>query len=595
MSVRDIDWTDWRDAIRRGEATFFVGAGISAMPPSNLPLAAGLVESLIAPVLHPLRLPDGLARSVTKALVRLRPEVITDVLLEHLGPDAARPLFKSLNGQPNAWHAFLAAALRSGCSVITTNFDTLIEKACDTLGAPYETIVGTAVKDSPRASSLLFKIHGSVGRGQGRDDLSSIALAVRQVGRGLSLRQTNLLRRLIENRPLIVLGYSGRDDFDILPALLDLRRSAAGIWIVHESGSPIRELAGAARLRADARPAMECARAWNGSLAVCAGETGQMIDLLRPGRLFGRLPRIRPDTAPALGEWFPERDVSTVALIYALVEARAFRLTTRLLDQVSTARTSARILIAQTVSLEKEGRDLRAAAKLAQRARTASKREPPHIRALVFDQSGVIARRRGLYRLALRFYDQALAVATASKAPGWLIIQIRSHRAVALEYLDRRPEALAEHRRVAAYEKRTGDLRGLAKSLNNIGIVHMNQQEWEPAIAAFQQSSALKHDLGDSRGIAQTLHNLGKLHFLRGDYDAAADAFQESLRIRLGPGRDEHGAAQSFVALAHVALGSGKRDDAATFAQRALEAHTKFGDQRGMTQARALLKSLQDE
>ena len=98
-------------------------------------------------------------------------------------------------------------------------------------------------------------------------------------------------------------------------------------------------------------------------------------------------------------------------------------------------------------------------------------------------------------------------------------MQIRSHRAVALEYLDRRADALREHRRVASYEQRTGDLRGYAKSLNNIGIVHMNQGQWKPAIAALEQSCALKRELGDPRGIAQSLHNLGKLHFLREDYD----------------------------------------------------------------------------
>ena len=128
-----IDQTYWRRAIRRGEVTFFVGAGISAAPPASLPLATGLVASLIAPVLEPLMLPAGLARSVVRTLVQLRPEVITDVLLEHLGIDAARPLLRVLRGEPNAWHGLLAAALGTGCCVVTTNFDTLIEKAGDAI------------------------------------------------------------------------------------------------------------------------------------------------------------------------------------------------------------------------------------------------------------------------------------------------------------------------------------------------------------------------------------------------------------------------------------------------------------------------------
>jgi tetratricopeptide (TPR) repeat protein len=587
-----IDQAYWRGVIRRGEATFFVGAGVSAPPPSRLPLAAGLVASLIAPVLQPLRLPAGLARSVIKALVRLRPEVITDILLEHLGIDAARPLLRVLRGTPNAWHGFLSAALAGGCSVITTNLDTLIEEAA-AIEPRFGTIVGSDVEETVNANSILFKIHGSIG-GDAAEAISSVALAVRQVGRGLSLRQTGLLRTLVEHRPLVVLGYSGRDDFDILPALLNVERTAPGVWVVHERDRPIRPVAGSARRRSDVRPALECARAWPGSLDLFIGETSEMIDVLQPRRGFGRLRRrASTDDLPPADAWLSNADAAAVTVLYALVEARAFGLATRVFQHATRRRASSRILVARAVVLEKYGTDLRAAATVARKARTASKREPTDIRALVLDQSGVIARRRGLYRLALRFYDQALKIGRPSNCAEWLLMQIRSHRAVALEYLDRRTEALREHWRVAKYEERTGDLRGLAKSLNNIGIVYMNQHRWKRALDAFEQSCSLKRDLGDHRGLGQSLHNLGKLHFLRGHYASAESTFLDSLGIRLGRGRDEHGAAQSYVALAHIALEAGKLEDAEGYATRALNAHMAFGDQRGITQARGLLRALQ--
>ncbi|MEA2462615.1 MAG: hypothetical protein QOJ98_362 [Acidobacteriota bacterium] len=593
MRTTTINQAYWRGVIRRGEATFFVGAGVSAPPPSRLPLAAGLVASLIAPVLQPLKVPAGLARSVISALVRLRPEVVTDVLLEHLGIDAARPLLRVLRGQPNAWHGLLSAALDSGCSVITTNFDTLIEEAGDAIAARFRIIVGSAGEEPVTANSILFKIHGSIG-GDATAALSSVALAVRQVGRGLSPRQTRLLNTLIEHRPLIVLGYSGRDDFDILPALVNVERTAPGLWVVHERDRSIRPIAGSTRRRSDVRPAVACARAWPDSLDLFIGETSEMIEVLQPRRGFGRLRgRVSTDDLPPADPWLSNVDAAAVAVLYALVEARAFELATRIFQHATRRRASSRILIAHAVVLEKYGTDLRAAATVARKARAASKREPADLRALVLDQSGVIARRRGLYRLALRFYDQALKIATPSKCPEWLLMQIRSHRAVALEYLDRRTEALREHRRVAEYEKRTGDLRGLAKSLNNIGIVYMNQHRWKAALDALEQSCTLKRDLGDHRGVGQSLHNLGKLHFLRGDFASAEKTFLESLRIRLGRGRDEHGAAQSYVALAHVAVKAGKLEDAERYATRALDAHMASGDQRGITQARGLLRTLQ--
>lgn len=323
-----------------------------------------------------------------------------------------------------------------------------------------------------------------------------------------------------------------------------------------------------------------------------AGETADLIDLLRPHRTFGRTHGSSDDRNPASNGWTPEHEAAAVALLYSLVEAREFVLAQQLVEHARTSRRSASLLIAQAVVLEKFGNDLRAAAGVARQARAASRRSSPDVRALVFDQSGVIARRRGLYRLALRFYDQALDVAARSKCPAWLVIQIRSHRAVALEYLGLRAEAIREHRRVAAFEKRDGDLRGYAKSLNNIGIAQMNLEQWKPAIRAFERSCALKRDLGDARGIAQTLHNRGKLHFLRGDYAQAEKVFLESLAIRIDQGRDEHGVAQSYVALAHVAAKAGRIAAAADYAERALEAHTRIGDGRGVVQARGILRTL---
>jgi tetratricopeptide (TPR) repeat protein len=544
----EIDRRWWRAAIRNGEVTFFAGAGISAMPPSNLPLATGLIEQVLEPVLSPLALPYDIARSITQALVQLRPEVITDVLVEHIGIDAAKPLLHVLRGEPNAWHAFLADAQHHGCRVITTNFDTLIEQA---------------------GGSDLFKIHGSIG-----DGLTSIALAVRQVGRGLSLEQTERLRALVKTRPLIVIGYSGRDEFDIMPVLNSIERTAPGLWIVHEPEAPLRPVEWTPRFPV--------------SVDVFAGETSELLAVLRPHRMFGRL-HSAPDTTPRPEPWQPPQESAAIALIYSLVEAREFTLARQLFARMP--HPSARLLVAYAVVLEKYASDLRDAACVAQQARRASRRASPDVRALVLDQSGVIARRRGLYRIALRYYDQALSVAATSKTPAWLVIQIRSHRAVALEYLGLRAEAVREHRRVAAWEKRTGDLRGYAKSLNNIGIAQMNQQQWKRAIAAFERSCALKRDLGDDRGIAQTLHNLGKLHFLRDEYALAEKAFLESLAIRLGRGRDEHGAAQSYVALAHVAQKAGRLEDAATYATRALEAHNRIGDSRGVAQARGILRA----
>jgi tetratricopeptide (TPR) repeat protein len=171
-------------------------------------------------------------------------------------------------------------------------------------------------------------------------------------------------------------------------------------------------------------------------------------------------------------------------------------------------------------------------------------------------------------------------------------VQIRSHRAIALDYLKRRGAALREHRAVALYERKTGDLRGYAKSLNNIGLVHMSDRRWGAALRCFTASCSLKEQLGDARGIAQSLHNAGKTYYLKGDLRSAEESFLASLRLRIGSARDKHGAAQSYVALATTALDSGRRADARHYATLALKAHRSYGDARGEAQAQATIRNL---
>lgn len=178
------------------------------------------------------------------------------------------------------------------------------------------------------------------------------------------------------------------------------------------------------------------------------------------------------------------------------------------------------------------------------------------------------------------------------RVPEWLVMQIRSHRATNLDYLKRRREALREHQTVEKWEERTGDLRGAAKSLNNIGIVYLGLKLWTKALEAHAKSREFKTLLGDSRGIAQTLHNVGKIHYLRRDYERAGEAFAGCLGLRLGPARDRHGVGQSLVALGWVAFRQNRLSEAENFARRALTAHMACRDETGIKEAKSLLRRI---
>src|SRR5688572_20712284 len=143
-------WRDWRSAIEAGNVVFLVGAGISVDPPAGLPVAPELSRALAIDLSDQIRLPDRLRSRVAGAISRLRPEVLGDILVEHLGSSALNPVSTLLRrGSSNRWHVFLAQALGYGCSVVTTNFDTLIEEACELVGAtPFTVTSSDDIRDA---------------------------------------------------------------------------------------------------------------------------------------------------------------------------------------------------------------------------------------------------------------------------------------------------------------------------------------------------------------------------------------------------------------------------------------------------------------
>jgi tetratricopeptide (TPR) repeat protein len=195
--------------------------------------------------------------------------------------------------------------------------------------------------------------------------------------------------------------------------------------------------------------------------------------LLRPRSSNGVPKRLvkptRYSSAPSLPPlptriWGGRSSNAAVAIAYSLVECRTFELAFRLFKQVTSANrlsplAKARLLLVHAVALERRGTDLRAAQTLATEAvRSATQAGSVRTRILALDESGVIARRQGKYKAALSFYDCALKLARTTRCPTWLVMQIRSNRAIALEYLKRRTAALREYHVVASYEMAIGDL-----------------------------------------------------------------------------------------------------------------------------------------
>lgn len=117
--------------------------------------------------------------------------------------------------------------------------------------------------------------------------------------------------------------------------------------------------------------------------------------------------------------------------------------------------------------------------------------------------------------------DSATQVVTLSEL-GWAYMQ-----------LSRFDEAMASADSARRLAARTGQRRGEARAISNLGTIAQRRGEPERAIEQFKQALAIQRSLGDNREIANSLNNMGFVHSTDlADYPSALSEHLEALTLR---------------------------------------------------------------
>ena len=90
------------------------------------------------------------------------------------------------------------------------------------------------------------------------------------------------------------------------------------------------------------------------------------------------------------------------------------------------------------------------------------------------------------------------------------------------------PQAKALLERARRETRSSGDRIAEGRVLNNLGLVHVFNQEYDDALIAFHHALRVRESTGYSRGIVINHHNIGDVHFTRGDFAKAYSCFRRS-------------------------------------------------------------------
>ena len=109
-----------------------------------------------------------------------------------------------------------------------------------------------------------------------------------------------------------------------------------------------------------------------------------------------------------------------------------------------------------------------------------------------------------------------------------------------------------------------------AEMLNNLGVVHRMQRDWDKAIAALEEARAAFTRLCDRNREAQVLGNLGGLYAGQGKRDMAKECLQEAAGL-FGELGDEQRHGETLLALGVQHWKSGDRQEGLVTYQAGLE------------------------
>jgi tetratricopeptide (TPR) repeat protein len=205
---------------------FLCGAGVSYDSPTKLPTVNSFVYEVLKECGAARHIIATVRRQIETESVVSRFEVLIDEIRKLHDPELkVGSVFDSRSFNEN--HYFLAQMLLKGAAVLTTNFDNCIENALGGITVPRIVFANEDLSARPPLTGVLVKVHGSNPLKPTRSRptllISIKSLAATAQGFTRLPKWRSYLVSLLRDKVLVVVGYSGSDDFDVMPLIAKSR------------------------------------------------------------------------------------------------------------------------------------------------------------------------------------------------------------------------------------------------------------------------------------------------------------------------------------------------------------------------------------
>jgi signal transduction histidine kinase len=129
---------------------------------------------------------------------------------------------------------------------------------------------------------------------------------------------------------------------------------------------------------------------------------------------------------------------------------------------------------------------------------------------------------------------------------------------------------------------KTNNLKGIAQSYNDLGILFFDEGNYPKAIEYYNESLKIRQKLGDEKGIAAIYNKLGILHQTKGEFKEALGFQFKALKIYEAISFD-YGTSYCLNNIAIIYYNLNKYDESLKFHKQSLSIKEKINDQSGIS------------
>ncbi len=521
----------------------------------------------------------------------LRNDSKIDEILDIYNVEAYQP-----HVEPNSNHMMLARLVAAGKvrTIITTNFDQLIEKALERQGKHAGLDYDVIYREKDFASInwaqervRLIKIHGSV------DDKQAIAITLSQVARQeLSTPRADVIRYVFSqgaHKTVLILGYSCSDVFDLSWQIETLTENLKQVYLVQHSGrlkiqdireqeqkNPFKSFSGSIRLFIDTRDLVGIL--WKAILK----------EPYEDHKTFKTI----PDWNAKVRAWYEDSvqigsdytsDIFCGRIVLVICEWRtAIKRYEHMIANIKghlNDRLKGPALNNLGLAYLNLG-EYRKAIEIYEEALEVFRRfGNVQGEGNALANMGMVYLGLGEYHKAIEFSEQALEIHRRI-GDSWGEANDLGNIGRIYEQLGEYGKSMGLQKQQLEISRHIGDVQGEGNALGNIGMDYIGLSEYHKAIEVSEQALEIHRRIGYIRGEGNSLNNLGLAYVGLSEYRKAIEVYEQALEIfrRIEDIPDE-GNSLSNLGMAYAGLSEYRK--AIEVYEQALEIHQCIEDSRG--------------